>query len=139
MPWERWRSRTRCCNPAQASPPVEKFKADAHVVAPARPTAGGPAILTDLSRLPAAVARTRDRILAAARSGDLGRLVAVMQATKPTNGPIDKSSSFPVMTNIWAMATCLVANFRRFSGPVPGISPRRYFTVKSKAAWAMPM
>jgi hypothetical protein len=35
-------------------------------------------IMTDLSRLPAPVARTRERILAAARSGELSRLVAVM-------------------------------------------------------------
>ena len=69
--------------PAQPSPPAEKFKADAHVVAPGRQAAAGPAIITDLSHLPAAATRTRERILAAARSGDLGKLVAVMQATEP--------------------------------------------------------
>jgi hypothetical protein len=42
------------------------------------PSAAGPEIMTDLSRLPAPVARTRERILAAARSGELSRLVAVM-------------------------------------------------------------
>lgn len=47
--------------------------------------AAPPEIITDLSRLPVAVARMRERILAAARSGDLQQLVAVMQsnATMP--------------------------------------------------------
>ncbi len=39
-----------------------------------------PEVITDLSQLPAPVARTRERILAAARSGELSRLVAVMQS-----------------------------------------------------------
>jgi len=70
--------------PAQPSPPpAEKFTADGHVVAPARQAAAGPAIITDPSQLPGAVARTRERILAAARSGNLGRLVAVMQTYQP--------------------------------------------------------
>lgn len=38
-----------------------------------------PEPIWDLSRLPAPVAQTRQRILAAARSGDLSQLVAVMQ------------------------------------------------------------
>jgi hypothetical protein len=38
-----------------------------------------PEIMTDLSRLPAAVARTRERILAAARNGDLQQVAALMQ------------------------------------------------------------
>src|SRR5579871_5876598 len=37
-----------------------------------------PEVLTDLSQLPPPVARMRERILAAARSGELNRLVAVM-------------------------------------------------------------
>lgn len=41
-----------------------------------------PEIITDLSQLPAPVARMRERILAAARSGDLKKVVSVMQ----TNG-----------------------------------------------------
>jgi hypothetical protein len=69
--------------PAQPNLPAEKFKADAHVVAPGRQVAANPPIITDLSRLPAAVARTRDRIIAAARTGDLQRLVGVMQASNP--------------------------------------------------------
>lgn len=41
-----------------------------------------PEIVSDLSRLPANVARMRERILAAARSGDLNRLVTVMQGNE---------------------------------------------------------
>jgi hypothetical protein len=40
----------------------------------------GPEIATDLARLPPAVLRMRDRILAAARTGDLPTLLALMQA-----------------------------------------------------------
>src|SRR5437879_9656012 len=40
-------------------------------------------IITDLSRLPAPVARTRERLLAAARSGDLQQLAAVMNESSP--------------------------------------------------------
>jgi hypothetical protein len=47
------------------------------------PSSTPPAIITDLSRLPAAVARTRDRILAAARSGDLQQLATLMNESKP--------------------------------------------------------
>jgi hypothetical protein len=51
------------------------------VETPALPRgAAGPEIATDLSRLPPAVARTRDRILAAARSGELQKLMTLMQA-----------------------------------------------------------
>jgi len=44
------------------------------------PNANVPEVITDLSRLPAPVALMRERILAAARSGRLDRLVAVMRA-----------------------------------------------------------
>jgi hypothetical protein len=44
-----------------------------------RAGAAAPEILTDLSQLPAPVARTRSRILDAARSGDLNKLLTVMQ------------------------------------------------------------
>src|SRR5207244_4773528 len=64
--------------PAVPVAPGGKFKADAHVVGPAQPAT--PAILTDLARLPGPVARTRERIVAAARSGDLQMLLGVMQA-----------------------------------------------------------
>jgi len=40
-------------------------------------------IITDLSRLPAPVARTRERLLAAARSGDLQQLAGLMTDTLP--------------------------------------------------------
>lgn len=39
-----------------------------------------PEVITDLTRLPSAVARTRERILAAARTGQLEAVVAVMQS-----------------------------------------------------------
>jgi hypothetical protein len=41
-----------------------------------------PEIITDLSRLPAPVARMRERILAAARSGDIDKVVAVMRSNQ---------------------------------------------------------
>ena len=40
--------------------------------------AAAPEIITDLARLPGAVARTRERILTAARTGNLGKLAALM-------------------------------------------------------------
>jgi hypothetical protein len=46
----------------------------------AEASAPPPEPILDVSRLPASVARTRERILAAARSGDLSQLVAVMQS-----------------------------------------------------------
>jgi hypothetical protein len=45
------------------------------------PVSAVPEIITDLSRLPAPVARTRERLLAAARSGDLKQLAALMNDT----------------------------------------------------------
>ena|SRR6185295_3419913 len=45
-----------------------------------RAQAAPPEIVTDLTRLPAPVARTRARILEAARSGDVEQLAAVMQS-----------------------------------------------------------
>jgi hypothetical protein len=41
-----------------------------------------PEIVTDLSRLPAPVARMRERILTAARTGDLQKVVTVMQSNE---------------------------------------------------------
>jgi hypothetical protein len=46
-----------------------------------KPTAS-PEVIADLSRLPPAVARTRERIIAAARSGSLQKLVTVMQSNE---------------------------------------------------------
>jgi len=75
--------------PAPAAPQTQ-----AAPVAPAAPTRpaqpppsalarakAAPEILYDLSRLPPPVARTRERMLEAARSGDIEKLVAVMQAS----------------------------------------------------------
>jgi hypothetical protein len=50
---------------------------------PVAPTAAVPEISTDLSRLPAPVARARERILAAARSGDLQQLAALVNEAMP--------------------------------------------------------
>jgi hypothetical protein len=52
-------------------------------VLPVAPTAAVPEISTDLSRLPAPVARARERILAAARSGDLQQLAALVNEAMP--------------------------------------------------------
>src|SRR6516162_7877633 len=47
------------------------------------PASAVPEIITDLSRLPAPVARTRERLLAAARGGDLHQLAALMNDSTP--------------------------------------------------------
>jgi hypothetical protein len=47
-----------------------------------RPSAAPPEIVTDVSRLPPLVARTRERILEAARSGDLRKVLLVMQSNE---------------------------------------------------------
>jgi hypothetical protein len=47
------------------------------------PSAAAPEIITDLSQLPPPVARMRERILEAARSGRLEQLVAVMRSSEP--------------------------------------------------------
>src|SRR5712692_2767508 len=70
----------------QDSPPKAKNAAAADKGKPTgrfTPSSGVPEIITDLSRLPAPVARTRERILAAARSGDLQKLVALVNEAKP--------------------------------------------------------
>jgi hypothetical protein len=66
--------------PLAASSPAIKFEADAHV---ASDLSAAPDISSDLALLPPAVARTRERILAAARTGDLQQLVTLMQASDP--------------------------------------------------------
>jgi hypothetical protein len=64
--------------PASAQQTAEaNERPNAHLAAPA----ATPEIITDLSRLPPAVARTREQILAAARSGDLQKVAALMQAS----------------------------------------------------------
>src|SRR5262249_59843055 len=47
------------------------------------PASAVPAIIIDLSRLPTPVARTRDPLPAAARSGDLHQLAALMNDSTP--------------------------------------------------------
>jgi len=72
--------RTETFRPPQS---FGKFKADGHLIPPA--TQGNPPeIIADLSLLPPAVARSRDRILAAARSGNLQGLAAIVQADETT-------------------------------------------------------
>jgi hypothetical protein len=68
--------------PAPQLSPFVKFNADGHLVPPGRQPAAVPDIVTDVSRLPPPVARTRERILAAARSGDLRQLLATMEANE---------------------------------------------------------
>jgi hypothetical protein len=62
--------------------PAADDKRTCHVI-PLAPSAPVPEILTDLSRLPPPVARTRERILAAARSGELQQLADLMNETTP--------------------------------------------------------
>jgi hypothetical protein len=66
-----------------AKPAEPAAKPDPRASAARQPQAAAlPEIVTDLSRLPARVARTRERILAAALSGDLHKLVTVMQTNE---------------------------------------------------------
>src|SRR5262245_33852958 len=58
-----------------------KFRADGRLPGPPGNT---PEIIADLSLLPPAVARTRDRILAMARSGNLHGVAAIVQADETT-------------------------------------------------------
>ena len=73
--------------PAQApQSQTDKPGADAQAKPSPKPTlpsnAAAPEIITDLSRLPQPVARMRERILAAARSGELKKLVTAMQTNE---------------------------------------------------------
>jgi hypothetical protein len=61
------------------SPGEQKFRNEGHVVAPGANAGKLPEVITNTARLPPAVARTRERILAAARSGELMKLYAVMK------------------------------------------------------------
>ena len=72
--------RTETFRPPQS---FGKFKADGRLTPPGAPS-NTPEIITDLSLLPPAVARTRDRILAMARSGNLQGLAAILQADETT-------------------------------------------------------
>ena len=81
--------RSEPLKPSPSSPPLPVPPAPAaddkrtgHVI-PLAPSAPVPEIITDLSRLPPPVARTRERILAAARSGELQQLADLMNETTP--------------------------------------------------------
>jgi hypothetical protein len=72
--------KTETIRPPAASE-QQKFQSDGHVIPPAAASGKLPEIVIDPARLPPAVARTRERILAAARSGSLDKLVALMKST----------------------------------------------------------
>lgn len=61
------------------APSQQKFRNEGHVAAPDAIAGKLPEIVADPARLPALVARTRERILTAARSGELLKLFAVMK------------------------------------------------------------
>jgi hypothetical protein len=61
------------------APGEQKFRNEGHVVTPTDQAGKLPEIVTSTAGLPPAVARTRERILAAARSGELTKLLAVMK------------------------------------------------------------
>ena len=77
----------------------QKFRNDGHAVAPPATAGRLPEILTNPARLPPAVARTRERILAAARSGDLQKILAVMKAGEEM--PIFSFSDEPDPIAFW--------------------------------------
>lgn len=69
------------------SPPADKSGVDTQAKpspkpAPPSSSTASPEIVTDLSRLPQPVARMRERILAAAKSGELKKLVTAMQTNE---------------------------------------------------------
>lgn len=76
--------------PIPVSPPAARPAPAESAVAPARPSpqpvaavaGSSPEIITELSRLPPPVARMRARILEAARTGDLEKVVTVMQSNE---------------------------------------------------------
>jgi hypothetical protein len=72
--------RTETFRPPQS---FGKFKADGRLIPPGT-QANAPEIIVGLSLLPPAVARSRDRILAAAQSGNLQGLAAIVQADETT-------------------------------------------------------
>ncbi len=61
------------------APGEQKFRNEGRVASPDAITDKLPEVITNPARLPPAVARTRERILAAARSGELAKLFAVMK------------------------------------------------------------
>jgi hypothetical protein len=96
-----------CGATAQAQAPTAPKSKDA------QPTAAAPEIIRDLSRLPEPVRATRERILAAAKSGDPAKVVEVMKSFTPPpafsfggdNDPIDYwKSSYPDSDGLEALA-----------------------------------
>lgn len=91
--WAQTRVRTETIRPPAAAQPSA---GGGTVAAPDRPPGapGAPEIIGDLSRLPPPVARMRERILAAARSGELQKLVTVMQSneTMPIFSPSEEKN-----------------------------------------------
>src|SRR5262245_12758152 len=73
--------RTETIRPPASPDPNSKPNARAVAPDPQAPVVV-PDIMTNLARLPAPVARTRERILAAAQSGDLQKLVGLMQSNE---------------------------------------------------------
>jgi hypothetical protein len=71
--------RTETIRPPSAES-QQTYQNDGHVAPPQAVTSKPPEIITDPARLPPAVARMRERILAAARSGELAKLFGVMKA-----------------------------------------------------------
>ncbi|MPZ37793.1 MAG: hypothetical protein GEU95_06970 [Rhizobiales bacterium] len=61
------------------APDEQKFRNEGRTAAPGESAGKVPEIITNPARLPPAVAKTRERILAAARSGELLKLFAVMK------------------------------------------------------------
>jgi hypothetical protein len=72
--------RTETFRPPQS---FGKFKADGRLIPPVA-QGDTPKIIADLSLLPPTVARTRDRILVMARSGNLQAVAAIVQADETT-------------------------------------------------------
>jgi hypothetical protein len=64
------------------NPDITGTVPDRKMQAAPAPSEAAPEIVTDLAQLPPPVARMRERILAAARSGRLDRLVTVMQSNE---------------------------------------------------------
>jgi len=69
--------------PDGATSPAQQPKGAARATKPkVDGQSAGAEIITNLSRLPSAVARTRERILTAARSGDLQQVLTLMQSNE---------------------------------------------------------
>jgi hypothetical protein len=71
--------RTETIRPPVPGQSERRFKPEERAAKPGQTAGKLPDIVRDPARLPPAVARTRDRILSAARSGDLQKLYEVMK------------------------------------------------------------